>query len=86
MIVCVRVSSGDLPEYFTLGPLTKRLFRLHLVLMSQRNIMLSDFDIFRAAHFMMHEYGDDAELEAAIFADRMLKRGDTGKSYSLGSE
>jgi hypothetical protein len=54
--------------------------------MSQRNIMLSDFDIFRAAHFMMHEYGDDAELEAAIFADRMLKRGDTGKSYSLGSE
>ena len=35
---------------------------------------------------MMHEYGDDAELEAAIFADRMLKRGDTGKSYSLGSE
>jgi hypothetical protein len=45
--------------------------------MSQgRNIMLSDLDIFRAAHFMMHEHGEDAELEAAIFTDRMLKRGD----------
>jgi len=26
--------------------------------------MLSDLDIFRAAHFMMHELGGDAELEA----------------------
>jgi hypothetical protein len=24
---------------------------------------------------MMHSYGDDAELEAAIYADRMLRRG-----------
>ena len=38
--------------------------------------MLSDLDILRAAHFMMHELGGDAELEAAISADRMLRRGD----------
>ena len=38
--------------------------------------MLSDLDIFRAAHFMMHEHGGDAELETAISADRMLRRGD----------
>ena len=38
--------------------------------------MLSELDIFRAAHFMMHEHGGDAELEATTSADRMLKRGD----------
>ena len=40
--------------------------------------MLWDRDIYRIAHFMMyeHEHGDDAELEAAIHADRMLQRGD----------
>ena len=38
--------------------------------------MLSDLDIFRAAHFMMHEHGGDAELKAAISEDRMLRRGD----------
>jgi hypothetical protein len=38
--------------------------------------MLSDLDIFRAAHLMMHEHGGDAELEAAMSADRMLRRGD----------
>ena len=37
--------------------------------------MLSDVDIFRAAHLMMHSHGGDAELEAAINADRMLRRG-----------
>ena len=37
--------------------------------------MLSDLDIYRAAHLMMHSYGGDAELEAAINADRMLRRG-----------
>ena len=51
-------------------------FRLHLVLISQGTVMLSDLDIFRAAHLMMHEHGGDAELEAAISADRMLRRGD----------
>ena len=38
--------------------------------------MLSDLDIFRAAHLMMHQHGGDAELEAAMSADRMLRRGD----------
>ena len=38
--------------------------------------MLSDSDIYRAAHLMMHQYGDDAELEAARCADRMFGRGD----------
>ena len=38
--------------------------------------MLSDVDLYRAAHLMMHEYGHDAELEAAHRADQMLARGD----------
>ena len=38
--------------------------------------MLSDSDIYRAAHLMLHQYGDDAELEAAQCADRMLRRDD----------
>ncbi len=37
--------------------------------------MLTDVDIYRAAHLMMHSHGGDAELEAAIYADRMLRRG-----------
>ena len=37
--------------------------------------MLSDLDIYRAAHLMMHSHGGDAELEAAINADRVLRRG-----------
>jgi hypothetical protein len=36
--------------------------------------MLTDVDIYRAAHLMMHSHGGDAELEAAINADRMLRR------------
>jgi hypothetical protein len=38
--------------------------------------MLSDADIYRAAHLMLHQYGDDAELEAPQCADRMQRRGD----------
>ena len=38
--------------------------------------MLSDPDIYRAAHLMLHQYGDDAELEAARCAGRMLARDD----------
>ena len=38
--------------------------------------MLSDLDILRAAHLMMHEFGGDAELEAANYIDRMRGRGD----------
>jgi hypothetical protein len=37
--------------------------------------MLREVDIYRAAHLMMHSHGDDAELEAARYADRMLRRG-----------
>jgi len=39
-------------------------------------VMLSDLDILRTAHLMMHEHGGDAELEAATHADRMFRRGD----------
>ena len=38
--------------------------------------MLSGVDLCRAAHLMMHEYGNNAELEAARWAVRMLARGD----------
>ena len=38
--------------------------------------MLSDSDIYRAAHLMLHGYGDDAELEPVQCADRMHRRGD----------
>jgi hypothetical protein len=38
--------------------------------------MLSDSDIYRAAHLMLHQYGDDAEFEVAQCAGRMLGRGD----------
>jgi hypothetical protein len=39
-------------------------------------MMLTDVDLYRAAHLMIHEYGNDAELEAVRRADRMLARGD----------
>jgi hypothetical protein len=42
-------------------------------------MMLSDLDLYRAAHLMMHEYGHDAELEAARRANQMLARGDRDK-------
>ena len=38
--------------------------------------MISDLDILRAAHLMMHEFGGDAELEAANCIDRMHRQGD----------
>ena len=38
--------------------------------------MLSDVEIHRTAHLMMHEYGNNAEREAAKWAGRMLGRGD----------
>jgi hypothetical protein len=40
--------------------------------------MLSEVDICRAAHLLIHEYGNDAELEAVQCANRMLWRGDRG--------
>ena len=42
----------------------------------RKMVMISDRDILRAAHLMMHEYGGDAELEAAHHVDRMRGRGD----------
>jgi hypothetical protein len=38
--------------------------------------MASDLEILRAAHLMMHEYGSDAELEAANRADLVRVQGD----------
>ena len=38
--------------------------------------MISDLDILCVAHLMMHEFGANAELEAANCIDRMRGRGD----------
>lgn len=38
--------------------------------------MISDLDIYRAAHLMMHSHGGNAEHEAAKCADQMIERGD----------
>ena len=38
--------------------------------------MISDLDILRVAHLMMHEFGGDAELEAANCINRMRGHGD----------
>jgi hypothetical protein len=35
-------------------------------------MMLSDYDVARAADAMVHEFGDHAELQAAKYADLML--------------
>lgn len=34
--------------------------------------MLSDFEVQRAANAMMHQFGEEAELQAAKYADLML--------------
>jgi hypothetical protein len=33
-------------------------------------------DIFRAAHAMIKRFGEDADVEAAVRADELLKQGD----------
>jgi hypothetical protein len=38
--------------------------------------MLTKIDIFRVAHLMLHEYGGEAEDEAARYADMMRTYGD----------
>ena len=38
--------------------------------------MISDHEIFRAAHLMLHEYGGEAEYEAEKYAELMLGCGD----------
>ena len=42
----------------------------------QGGMMISDLEILRAAHLMMHQYGGDAELEAANYIDRIRGRAD----------
>jgi hypothetical protein len=39
-------------------------------------VMLNRADIFCAAHLMLHQYGGEAEDEAARYADLMRGRGD----------
>ena len=39
-------------------------------------------DIYCAAHLMMHQYGNNAELEAARCADQMLERGDRDELFT----
>jgi hypothetical protein len=43
---------------------------------SPGRIMLTKIDIFRVAHLMLHEYGGEAEDEAARYADMMRGCGD----------
>ena len=38
--------------------------------------MLKRADVFRVAHLMLHQYGGEAEDEAARYADLMRDRGD----------
>ena len=38
--------------------------------------MISDLDVLRLAHLMMHEFGGDAELEAVNCIDSMRRQGD----------
>ncbi|MBV8337486.1 MAG: hypothetical protein JO358_19005 [Alphaproteobacteria bacterium] len=38
--------------------------------------MLKRADVFRVAHLMLHQYGGEAEDEAARIADLMRDRGD----------
>jgi hypothetical protein len=45
----------------------------------KERMMVSDLDILRAAHLMMHEYGGDAELEAANYIERIRGRADWNK-------
>lgn len=38
--------------------------------------MVTEIDIWRSAKQLVDQYGEDASLEAAIRADRMLEQGD----------
>ena len=43
--------------------------------------MISDLDIYRAAHALIKQHGEAAALEAALRADKLLAAGDMeGKS------
>ena len=38
--------------------------------------VVSDLDIYRSAHVLIREHGQDALIEAAMRADAMLEKGD----------
>jgi hypothetical protein len=38
--------------------------------------MVTELDILRVAHLMLHEYGGNAESEAARYADQLRGSGD----------
>ena len=38
--------------------------------------MSSDLDIYRAAHLVIRQHGEDAPIQAAMRHDDLLKRGD----------
>ena len=40
--------------------------------------MTSNLDIFRSAHILVKQHGEDAPIEAAMRADAMLNKGDMG--------
>ena len=38
--------------------------------------MTSDLDTYRSAHLLIERYGDDAPIEAAMRADKLMETGD----------
>ncbi len=38
--------------------------------------MLTEIDIYRSPNALIHEHGEDADLEAATRADAVLEKGD----------
>ncbi len=38
--------------------------------------MIRDLDIYRSANVLIREHGEDAALDAAMWADAMLEKGD----------
>ena len=43
-----------------------------MTMRTEEGTMLSDFEVLRAADQMLHEFGENAELQAAKYADLML--------------
>ena len=44
--------------------------------MAERTAMTSDIDIYRTAKLLIDRHGDDAVIEAAMRADKMLEQSD----------
>ncbi len=44
--------------------------------MMARQPMTSDLDIYRSAHELIKQYGDAADIEAAMRADELMEAGD----------